>query len=429
MIYHIEQGEYKLFDNKPLYEQIIVYLKEKINSGELLPGQQLPTEMELAEQFNVSRITSKRALEELSRNNLIYRIRGSGSFVASRPEKFESVELENLSQSSESNSSYCQGQQKIVSIVLPFKVSLGGLMDVIRGATDFLNVKGYYLTVHSTSKDHIQQKAILRKLVSDGIAGIIYYPLSDGKNLEILNTLHLNNYPIVTIDKYIESIPMSYVVSDNFSGGYQVASHLISLGHRKIAFVSDVTIESATSARNRYFGYCKALKDNGLNIDHDIIIIGYNEMEKYQNPELLNILKNNYPVEEAFQQQVFRNMIKDIVTVLLKHGVTAIQALNDTVAVYFEKICLDMGIKIPEQVALAGFDNIGISEHMDIPITTVEQNFYEMGMRAAEIVVNKIEQGKKEYAQVIIPVKMLERQSSGTNKVLNGKNPDISLIG
>ena len=67
-----------------LYEHIINYLRKEINTGVLKPGDKLPTEMELAKKFNVSRITSKRALEDLRVEGLIYRVRGSGSFVSQR---------------------------------------------------------------------------------------------------------------------------------------------------------------------------------------------------------------------------------------------------------------------------------------------------------------------------------------------------------
>jgi GntR family transcriptional regulator of arabinose operon len=72
--------------DKPLYSQIIEILRDRITRGEYVVDQQLPTEIELAEQFGVSRITSKRALIELEREGLIYRRRGSGSFVKKRDE-------------------------------------------------------------------------------------------------------------------------------------------------------------------------------------------------------------------------------------------------------------------------------------------------------------------------------------------------------
>ena len=366
-------------DQKLLYKQIIDYLKEKINSGEMQPNNKIPTEKELSEQFDVSRITSKRALEELSKEGLIYRIQGSGSFVTPREERNE-LRIDNKRSLS--------AQQKIISMVIPFKSSMGRIIDAISGATDFLNARGYYLGVHNTSRDLYQEKIALTKLIKDGVQGIIYYPLSDSKNLEVLNTLCMNNYPVVSIDKYFESLPLSSVVSDNFSGGYQITSHLINLGHKRIAFVSDAHIEGATSIRDRYFGYCKALRDNGIEIDHDIINIGFFDINKNQDPSMVYAKRSDYTIDKKHMMDIIRD--------LQQHNVTAIQAINDDIGTYFEKVCTEMGIKVPDEMAITGFDNIDISQHVDIPLTTVAQDFYEIGKRAAEIIIEYIEGGRSE---------------------------------
>lgn len=386
-------------DDKLLYKQIVNYLKGMIDKGELQAGMKLPTEMDLAERFNVSRITSKRALEEMSKEGLINRIQGSGSFVSPGNVKSQPQAGINID---------TPRQQRIISMVLPFKASMGRLVDAIRGATDYLNSKGYYLGVHNTSRDLYQEKLTLTKLVKDGVQGIIYYPLSDSKNLEVMNALCMNKYPIVAIDKYFDSIPISSVVSDNFNGGYQVTSHLIRLGHERIAFVSDAHIEGATSIRDRYFGYCKALKDNGLEIEHDIIKIGFYDILKQQDPALINAARNsNYTIDKRF--------LMDMVSELRGRNVTAIQAINDDIGTYIEKVCLEMGVRIPDDLAIAGFDNIDISEHVDIPLTTVSQDFYEIGKRAAEIIVEYIEGNRQECTKDIIPVRLIERRSSSVS--------------
>lgn len=392
-------------DNKLLYMQIATYLKDKITSREFQANMKLPTEMELAEQFNVSRITSKRALEELCKEGLIYRVQGSGSFVSSMEEK---VSIQKIPDAATVR------QQRIISMVLPFKASMGRLVDAIQGATDFLNTRGYFLGVHSTGRDIYQERVMLSKLVKDGVSGIIYYPLSDSKNLEVLNTLCMENYPIVVIDKYFDSLPVSSVVSDNFNGGYEITSRLIKLGHERIAFLSDAHIEGATSIRDRYFGYCRALKDHGLEIDHDIINIGFYDILKNQDTPLSNIIRrNNYTIDRTY--------LTEIVNDLLKKKVTAIQAINDDIGTYIEKVCLEMGIRIPQQLSITGFDNIDISEHVDVPLTTVEQDFYQIGKRAAEIVVEYIEGDRQECTKETIPVRVIGRSSTGPLTATSGE--------
>lgn len=366
-------------ENKPLYAVIFDHLKQKIENGEYLPEQQIPTEVELAEQFGVSRITSKRALIELERDGLIYRKRGSGSFVKRREESDQVLAETSV-----------QGAQNIISMILPY-MATNTLLDYIRGASDLLESRGYYLSIHSTDWSKDKEKELLTRLPKQGFVGIILYPLSTIGNIEIINALHLNDYPLVTIDQYFDSIRLDSVVSDNFAGGYEVASKLIELGHERIAFVSSVSIEYRSSVRDRYFGYCKALRDHGLPIDSSIVVTDFSA--KIYSPE---------------KQSFYLNLVKD----MLQQGVTAIQAEHDLLAVDIVRTALDLGVSIPDELSIAGFDNHEISQHVEIPLTTVIQNNYEIGRTAAELILSKIETGETDLHRVKVPVELVERQST-----------------
>ncbi|GAB6930436.1 GntR family transcriptional regulator [Paenibacillus sp. JCM 10914] len=359
-------------DNKPLYSLIMDELKSQISSGHYLPETQLPTEAELSSRFGVSRITTRRALEELERGGFIYRIKGSGSFVKPR---------------SKGNEQRSEGTEKMISLILPSEDERG-TMGYIRGASDWLNANGYYLSIHQSDYDSQKERDLLEMLTRKGIAAIILYPRNDLTNFDILHRLCLEEYPIVTIDKYFDSLPLGAVVSDNFNGSYQSVSRLIELGHRKIAFLTAVSIESTSSVRDRYFGYCHALKDHGLPVDSRYIKLnmkGYREqvgVERFYD-ELLD----SYRAE----------------------GVTAVQTENDLIAANLLNLCLERGIRIPEDISIIGFDNNPVTEHVIIPLTTVEQNFYEIGRQAAESVVQWLERGVQPSSRTLVPVKLVER--------------------
>jgi GntR family transcriptional regulator of arabinose operon len=377
--------------NKPLYRQIVDSLKQKIDNGEFLPDEKLPTEVDLAGKFNVSRITSKKALEELEKMKLIYRIQGSGSYV--------SMEAEETLRDKSDNNSGIQGSRAI-AIVLPFDISYGRLTDCIKGATEVLGKKGYYLTIHSTDRDAEKERIILNNLYQNGIDGIIYYPLSDNRNLDVVHRLYMNNYPIVTIDKYFESIPVSNVISDNFKGSYEATAYLISMGHKKIAYISDMNIESASSIRNRYFGYVQALMDNNIGINYEIIRLNLNEAGN-RNVHNLNVMDNDE----------YSELLKITIFDLLAKGVTGIITVNDYVAINIINICRTLEIKVPEQMSVIGFDNLELTQFMSVPLSSVEQDFHEIGKVAVEILINHIEKGRNEYVQKTIPTKFIERQS------------------
>ncbi|VTR33143.1 DNA-binding transcriptional repressor PurR [Actinobacillus pleuropneumoniae] len=165
----------------------------------------------------------------------------------------------------------------------------------------------------------------------------------------------------MTIDKYFDSLPLGAVVSDNWSGSYQAVSRLIELGHRKIAFLTAVSIESTSSVRDRYFGYCQALKDHGLPLDSRYIRLN---MKGYR--------------EQVGVEQFYNELLDSYKT----EGVTAVQTENDLIAANLLNLCLERGIRIPDDISIIGFDNNPVTEHVMIPLTTVEQNFYEIGRQA-----------------------------------------------
>lgn len=365
-------------ENVLLYEKILRYLKDKINNKELLPGDRLPTEMELAEEFGVSRITSKRALEELRSDGLIYRVRGRGSFVA------DCQQLESTADKGGKGLDY----RKVISFVIPFSCANGGIINTIKGASRVASEKGYILDIKYSNNDLDEERGLLQMLYEKRVGGIIFYPISDRKNLEIMNTLSLNEYPIVSIDRYYESVPISYVVSDNQSGEYEATKYLLELGHRNIAFISDNKIEDATSVRNRYFGYCRALKEKGVAIRPGIV----------KNGDFHNLIR-----ESSIR----------ILQELLKEGVTAFCCINDYVALFVLQCLKSLEIDVPGAVSVVGFDNLDISGMAYVPMTTVGQDMEKMGEEAAKYIVECIESGKYGYMKKTIPVELIVRESCG----------------
>lgn len=359
-----------------LYERILQHLKERIDRKELRPGDKLPTEMELARAFGVSRITSKRALEELRSAGLIYRVRGCGSFVA------EPHPPESPLSGGEAGSGY----GKVIALVLPFPCSNGGILHTIRGASGIAGEKGYILDVRYSNHDPEEERALLQALYERGVGGIIFYPVSDRRNLDLLNTLSLEGYPIVSIDRYYESVPVSYVVSENRQGEYEAVKYLLELGHRDIAFLSDVRIEDATSVRNRYFGYCEALKESGADI----------------RPELVANGDFRCPDREAAMAAL---------EAFLAQGATAFCCINDYMAVFVLQCLQGMGVEVPGAVSVAGFDDLEVSGIASVPLTTVRQDMERIGQEAARHIVESIESGTCPYLEKTVPVELIVRES------------------
>ncbi|GIO30159.1 MULTISPECIES: GntR family transcriptional regulator [Paenibacillus] len=361
---------------KPLYLIIMEDLKEKILSGHYKEDEQLPTEVELAELSGVSRITSKRALIELEREGLIYRKRGSGSYVKRQEPKgaFEGA---------------ASAAAPIISMVLPYMAT--SELDFIKGATDYLDAKGYYLSIHNSNWSSEREREFLLRMPKSGSAGIILYPISTNSNNDLLNMLYWNDYPFVMIDQYADSLPVTSVVSDNVKGGYMTAEHLLGLGHERIAFVSSISIEFRSSVRDRYQGYCKALRDQGIPIDPELVITDfYREADKDES--------NTF----------YRRLVGQV----MELGATAIQAEHDHLAVELLRSAISLGIDVPGQLSIAGFDNHMISSLVEVPLTTVAQDYSEIGRKAAEWIVGRIEDREKSGGRTLVPVRLIERAST-----------------
>ncbi|MFD0960131.1 GntR family transcriptional regulator [Paenibacillus chungangensis] len=388
---------------RTLYSQIYEELKTKIERGELTEEEQLPTEVALAEAHGVSVITSKRALLELERDGYIYRRRGSGSYVKRREPESEEQKGYAVSEGSFTNDGRGvstvgavragAAAGNIIAMVLPNEDS-SGLMGYIQGASDYLNERGYYLTVHHTQSCPEREREGLYLLTRrPNIAGIILYPTSIHSNTDMLYALYMNGFPIVSIDQYYDHLPIESVVSDNYQGGLMAGTELIALGHKRIAFVSGNGIAYRSSVRDRFYGYCAALKEAGLNIE----------------PELF-IHAHEYAKGRAGDEKICQTIIGR----LLELGVTAVQAENDHLALELLRASGAQGIEVPGRLSIVGFDNHPIAASAERPITTVAQNFRGIGREAAERIVVGIKQGYRQQVCVTkLDVTWIARDSIG----------------
>lgn len=356
---------------EPLYMKITNELREKIYNEEIKVGERLPTEMELIEEYKVSRITAKRALEDLKNEGLITRVRGRGSYVSY-----------NATKSSDVNNVY----RKVISVLIPFSNSMGGVMNIISGISDVVRKQGYIVELHCAERTVEEMGQVLETLYKQQVAGIIYYPKADNDNLELMNHFYLDKFPVVTVDKYYESIPLSNVISDDKKGMYDATKYLLELGHRKIAFVTDVKIEEATTVRNRYYGYAQALHEYGIPKE-----------EMYVKNENVH-LRNDEEAEKFLQE-------------ILENGITAVCAINDYMASYLISYMRTHGVDVPNQVSVIGFDDLELNQFMEIPLTTVRQNMYKVGREAGKLLLRMIEEKKFPNVRKVIPTQLVVRGS------------------
>lgn len=339
--------------DKPLYQQIASDLKEQISSGILALDSQVPTEKELSDTYKVSRITSKRALSELEQAGLIYRVQGKGSFV-------------------KNTDSYSKSTKRIL-FLLPFNndLSLGnfneGLMPVMQEKN---------IDVLATNVDFLDNKNA--EEIIDEFDGLIYYAISQENRIELLFDLYLKNFPLIILDKKIHEIDLPTILSDNRGGGKLATDKLVAGGHRKIGYIFG-ELHPPQSTRERYLGYLMSIKENNLSF------------QTYLNDE--------------------RATLETLVEYVKEHGLSAIVCENDLTAIHAMKLLKDNGYQIPSDISVIGFDNIQAASLVEPALTTISQDFKEIGRLAGESLLTWIEDGIKPSSSTI-PVTFIQRDSS-----------------
>ncbi|HEY0827697.1 MAG TPA: GntR family transcriptional regulator, partial [Bacilli bacterium] len=250
-------------DRVPLYLQIQEYFKEQISSKNLLENDRIPTEKEIMEQFNVSRITVVNALSGLAQEGWIYRIPGRGSFVKEgkyEPKQSLLTELPDRytpTTALEANTP----NKRTIGLVM---TTIGDYFAIrlLRGITQALNDSDFQLIIMLTFNSQEREQYAIKELARMGVEGLLIFP-SDGEvyNEEIL-ALKIKGFPFALIDRYLPGIETNIVCSDGSLGAQLAVSHLWELGHRDIVLCADVPVPTMT-VEERISGYMKELKARG----------------------------------------------------------------------------------------------------------------------------------------------------------------------
>ena len=260
--------------------------------------------------------------------------------------------------------------------------------EISYGVDEVLRKHDYTLNLISTYDDPDLEAKEIETIKARGIDGILMCAaLIDSENIKSLNE---SGFPIVSVLRRAYNCDdLDYVNVDNVKGGYLLAEHLIRLGHKRIGIIKGPMKNS--TAIERFQGAIQAFRDYGLNIQDDLIHNGdYFKMSGYiATNELLNMPKKKYP--------------------------TAIFVSNDEMALGALEAIMDIGLRVPEDISLVGFNDVEAASLPSIALTTISLNANEMGRLGAQRLIDKIEK-KKGYSkrfQVILEPELIIRKSCG----------------
>lgn len=277
-------------------------------------------------------------------------------------------------------------QSHLIGLIIPVKASsdMANLffMTIAQGVESILTKNGYKMILCNSYEDLQVEKDLLRMFNAQLVDGVILAPVA--QKLDDLSDVLIGQYPLVAIDRKIQSFTGDCVESDNFQGGYEATSHLLEKGHKRIGFISsDLNI---TSAYNRYKGYCQALLDNGLSVEKEWVKIG------------------NGTFEEGFRLAGELADATDVSALFIANNTMTPGALS-----YFYQ----QKIGIPDEMAVVGFDDYEILKVLNPPLTCVKQPAYEMGVKAAEVLLARIKAEKQGAGcDYVLPTSLVVRQST-----------------
>jgi LacI family transcriptional regulator len=252
--------------------------------------------------------------------------------------------------------------------------------EVIIGATTAAESQGNNIVLYTNEGD--SPKSLLNLFRAREVDGFII--VWNHVPTAIIDILLTANAPFVVLGRRVAHEKASYIAPDNYNGAIALMNHLLEMGHRRIGFTTRP--EMGCTNEDRFNAYKDSLEKAGLAYDPDLVVetkieghSGYHAMD-----QLLDLA--NPP--------------------------TAVFAFHDFVAIDAQKAILDRGLRIPQDVALAGFDGLHTSLVTSPPITTVSQPLAEIGRESVLTLLRLIEDNNQPPIQKTLPVELVIRQST-----------------
>lgn len=245
-----------------------------------------------------------------------------------------------------------------------------------------LSEHGYQLCVFNSEYEEQEELRFMHIAESFNFSGIIQVTVTTERMSSALKNLSI---PVVMVNRMLNSFDTDMVLLDNYEAGYIATRYLIELGHSRIGFLLGQP-ESSSSVK-RYEGFLQAMKNYNLPV--------YDE----------DILQGDLTMDTAYR--VAGEFVSNI-----EERATAMVISNDLAAYGFMRRCQEGGVKIPEKLSVASFDNIWFSSAADMQLTSIDPHVNDMGKIAADLMINRIKYPNRDTERVILSPLLVERKSA-----------------
>jgi len=255
-------------------------------------------------------------------------------------------------------------------------------VEVLRGIEDIAYTNNYAILMCNYSQDEKKEKFYLEILQSESIDGLIAAPANE-HDVQLKNMVR-EGLPVVCVDRGLEDEDVDIVVVDNRQGAYKAVAHLIKLGHKRIAYISG--LQTIPSSRYREQGYMDALTEYNLPVLPELVRHGDSKYEGGLElcDELLSLQE---PPDAIFTGN---NLI----------------TLGALESIHTHRL------RIPEDIAIVGFDDMIWSNSLNPPLTAIRQPAYDIGKRACELLLQRISEPARACIKMILKTELIIRKST-----------------
>jgi len=327
------------------YLSITDWLREQISSGTFSPGQKLPSENQLCQQFGVSRQTVRQAIACLEQQNLISRIQGSGTYV---------------------NATDTPTTHKNIGILTSY---IGEYIfpDLIAGIQNVLAEHNCQMTLKLTHNKVANEKKELLALLDADIDGLIVEATKSAlpnPNLYLYKEFANRGIPVVFINTAPQGLRCNSILNNDPLGAQLATEHLIAQGHTHIGAILK---QDDLQGHERYQGLVETLYKHDLPLQESAIL--WYSTEGW---------------EHLFSDAGVKHMMKHLA------NVSAVMCYNDSVAFEFYKVLKKQGLRIPDDLSVVSFDNSSLAQMARPPLTTVTHPSRDLGARATQTLLDTI---------------------------------------
>lgn len=257
-------------------------------------------------------------------------------------------------------------------------------ISIIQGAEDVAYAHQMSLILCNSDEDPAKEQMYLAVMAAERVAGLVIVP-SLTNDTQRLSRLKQMGIPVILLDRLVADVEVDAVKVDNERGAYDAVRHLISLGCRRVAIITGVL--DLTTGRERYAGYQMALAAAGL--PHTPAMVKIGDFKADSGYRLTrDLLLSEQPPDALF---VSNNLMT----------LGALRALRE------------LGIQVPQQIALVGFDDMPWSGDLYSPLTAVSQPTYDLGTEAVSLLLRRLAEPGSPFRTVMLQTRLIVRESCG----------------